>query len=91
MLVTRTPSQVKNRTIWPIQSWPYLQSDQIMFYSFQVAGIFQDPSIGEIKITYVVKRITVLNSVQVSTRFGDALFSQRRIVSYINGSMQPTA
>ena len=34
----------------------------------QVAGIFQDPSIGDIKVAYVVKRIFVLNSVEVSSK-----------------------
>ncbi|XP_022792564.1 A disintegrin and metalloproteinase with thrombospondin motifs 6-like [Stylophora pistillata] len=30
-----------------------------------VAGIFQDPSIGKFKITYVIKRVTVLNSAEL--------------------------
>lgn len=32
----------------------------------QVAGMFQDVSIGETKVTYVIKRITVLNATEVS-------------------------
>ena len=32
----------------------------------QVAGMFQDVSIGETKVTYVIKRVTVLNIAEVS-------------------------
>ena len=32
----------------------------------QVAGMFQDVSIGETKVTYVIKRVTVLNTTKVS-------------------------
>lgn len=32
----------------------------------QVAGMFQDVSIGETKVTYVIKRVTVLNVTEVS-------------------------
>lgn len=35
-------------------------------FSLQVAGMFQDASMGEIKVSYVIKRITVLNATEVS-------------------------
>ena len=39
-----------------------------MYFLPQVAGIFRDPSIGEIKVTYVIRRIIVLNSEEVSEK-----------------------
>ena len=32
----------------------------------QVAGMFQDASMGDTKVTYVIKRVTVLNATKVS-------------------------
>lgn len=31
--------------------------------------MFQDPSIGKVKVTYVIKRVTVLNAAEVSKTF----------------------
>ena len=40
---------------------------------FQVAGMFQDPSVGEIKVYYVVTKIIVLSSTAELVRIGNCI------------------
>ena len=40
---------------------------------FQVAGMYQDPSIGEIKVYYVVTKIIVLNSTAEQVRIDNCI------------------